>query len=232
MEERTGKLLHSIVKEYIKTAQPVGSKLLVDKYKLDVSSATVRNEMALLEEEGYIHQPHTSAGRVPTEKGYQFYVDNFLAVKEPKDAVKDNLQQLLKKMAEDQQQLLKNFAKNLAESSGEMIFVGFNLYDSYYTGMANIFSQPEFAEQNLVYDISRVVDHLDEVMSRIFDLDLEKPRVMIGSQNPFGNMCSALVTEYHLNKDRGVFGLLGPMRMDYEANLGLVNYVRELINKI
>jgi transcriptional regulator of heat shock response len=55
---------------------------------------------------------------------------------------------------------------------------------------------------------------------------------MIGSQNPFGNMCSALVTEYHLNKDRGVFGLLGPMRMDYEANLGLVNYVRELINKI
>ena len=83
MEERQQKLLKIIVKEYIKTAEPISSGLLVQKFRLPYSPATVRAELVKLEEEGYIHQPHTSAGRVPTEKAYQFYVENFLSAKNP-----------------------------------------------------------------------------------------------------------------------------------------------------
>ena len=76
MDERKEAILRAVVQEYIETAQPVGSGHVSSAPGVDVSSATVRNEMALLEQEGYLRQPHTSAGRVPTEKGYRFFVDD------------------------------------------------------------------------------------------------------------------------------------------------------------
>ncbi len=78
MDERKKKILDNLVSEYIKTGKPVGSSSIVKKYGLGVSPATVRNEMAELEKLGYIFQPHTSAGRVPTSKGYRFYIENAL----------------------------------------------------------------------------------------------------------------------------------------------------------
>lgn len=78
LEKRKEEILKDLVAEYIKTGKPVGSSSIVKKYKLNISPATVRNEMAELEELGYIYQPHTSAGRVPTSKGYRFFVENML----------------------------------------------------------------------------------------------------------------------------------------------------------
>ena len=78
MEIRAQKILAAIVKEYSETATPVGSKELVDKYRFQESSATIRSEMADLEKAGFIFQPHKSAGRVPTDKGYRIYVDSLI----------------------------------------------------------------------------------------------------------------------------------------------------------
>ena len=77
LDERKAAILRTIVEEYIQTAQPVGSTHLVAARHLQVSSATIRNDMAMLERDGFLHQPHTSAGRVPTDKGYRYFVDNF-----------------------------------------------------------------------------------------------------------------------------------------------------------
>src|SRR6478736_6205010 len=79
LDERKSAILRAIVQEYITTAQPVGSTLIAKAPGVQVSSATVRNEMAVLEQEGYLVQPHTSAGRVPTDKGYRFFVDTLAA---------------------------------------------------------------------------------------------------------------------------------------------------------
>ncbi|MEE9414234.1 MAG: HrcA family transcriptional regulator, partial [Acidimicrobiales bacterium] len=76
LDERKASILHAVVKEYIATAQPVGSSKISDAAALNVSSATVRNELVQLETDGYLHQPHTSAGRIPTDKGYRFFVDH------------------------------------------------------------------------------------------------------------------------------------------------------------
>ena len=76
LDERKAAILRAVVEEYIDTAQPVGSAHVVRSSGVQVSSATVRNDMATLEQEGYLRQPHTSAGRIPTEKGYRFFVDN------------------------------------------------------------------------------------------------------------------------------------------------------------
>ncbi|TDT33895.1 heat-inducible transcriptional repressor HrcA [Naumannella halotolerans] len=81
MEDRKLDVLRAIVTDYVSSHEPVGSKALVDRHNLGVSSATVRNDMAVLEEEGYITQPHTSAGRIPTDKGYRFFVDRIASIK-------------------------------------------------------------------------------------------------------------------------------------------------------
>ncbi len=78
LDERKKKILSSVVEDYIESAEPVGSKTLVEKYHLDYSSATIRNDMKYLEEEGYLEQPHISAGRIPSTKGYRYYVDNLM----------------------------------------------------------------------------------------------------------------------------------------------------------
>ncbi len=80
-EDRRLAVLRAIVEDYVSTEEPVGSKALVERHGLGVSPATVRNDMAVLEEEGYITQPHTSAGRVPTDKGYRMFVDRLTTVK-------------------------------------------------------------------------------------------------------------------------------------------------------
>lgn len=82
LDDRKKKILSSVVEDYIVSAEPVGSKTLVDKYHLKYSSATIRNEMKLLEESGYLEQPHVSAGRIPSTKGYRYYVDNLMQEKE------------------------------------------------------------------------------------------------------------------------------------------------------
>ena len=78
LDERKAGILGAVVEAYIETAQPVGSSSVARSGSVDVSSSTIRNEMALLESEGYLDQPHTSAGRIPTEKAYRFFVDNLL----------------------------------------------------------------------------------------------------------------------------------------------------------
>jgi heat-inducible transcriptional repressor len=92
LSERRQKLLQYIIDEYVTTAQPVGSNALVEKYRLPISAATIRNEMAALEEEGYIAQPHTSAGRVPTDRGYRYYVEALMR----EERIPEELQQMIR----------------------------------------------------------------------------------------------------------------------------------------
>lgn len=81
LSERRLEVLRAIVQDYVGTEEPVGSKALTERHKLGVSPATVRNDMAVLEDEGFIAQPHTSAGRIPTDKGYRLFVDRLAGVK-------------------------------------------------------------------------------------------------------------------------------------------------------
>ena len=95
LDERKLEVLRAIVQDYVATQEPVGSKALVERHHLGVSPATVRNDMAALEDEGYIHQPHTSAGRVPTNRGYRLFVDKLSRVKPLSPAERRAIEQFL-----------------------------------------------------------------------------------------------------------------------------------------
>jgi len=225
MDKRKELILKTIIKEYIKTAAPIGSEGLVEKYNLDISSATVRNEMADLEEAGYIAQPHTSAGRIPTEKAYGFYLDNLSEKKLSEAEAKIFKEVLIKKEEAD----FKQAAKLMAKISGNAIFWAFHKHNLYYTGISNLLHQPEFSQPDMVYDISGLIDRLDEIIGQIFS-DLKfGPQIILGSKNPFSAHCSAVITKYRFGDNIGLVGVLGPMRMNYEKNLALVKFINDIL---
>ncbi|KKS40181.1 hypothetical protein A3H03_01510 [Candidatus Kuenenbacteria bacterium RIFCSPLOWO2_12_FULL_42_13] len=227
MNDRQKELFHNIVLEHITTAKAIGSEFLVKKYNLEVSSATTRNDMAELEAEGLIYQPHTSAGRVPTERGYNYYVANYLS-KNP--AVGERDKKILEQAKESGGQpsgagAEKMLAKAVAELADTAVVYCPSKNNTYYTGLSNLLSQPEFADFNLIYRLTEVVDNFDEVLDGLYD-KIKDIEIKIGKDNAFSSDCASILTK----KSGKVFGLIGPMRMDYERNLGLVTFVRELLN--
>ena len=233
LDQRKSALLSAIIKEHVKSGQAVGSKLLVDKYGFKLSPATIRNEMTVLEKEGFIYQPHTSAGRIPTEKGWQFYLNNCLKEKDLSAQEKSDLEAVFR--AEGESELkVKNLAKKLAEISREAVIVGFNPEYIYYTGLSHLFRQPEFTKYNLICHLSEVIDHLEEVIGYLFEEVQENDfKIMVGGENPFGRECGAIVSKFRNKKgEAGIFTLLGPARMAYENNLALLKYSHSLLKSI
>ena len=114
LTQRMIEILKAIVDEFVATAEPVGSKTLVDKYRLPYSSATIRNDMALLEDLGYLEKPHTSAGRIPSNKGYQYYCEHLLR-KDLDDEVKNALASIFDRKSLDIDDAIKQSCKIVSE---------------------------------------------------------------------------------------------------------------------
>lgn len=226
ISERKKYILETIIKEYVKTAQPVSSGVLVDKYRLDISPATVRNEMMELEDEGYIHQPHTSAGRVPTESAYSLFLVPSDGKKKRKE-LKDSEINLLDRVFADNELACRQTAKAIAELADGAVYWAFHKNDLYYTGLSNLFSQPEFRQADIVCDVSRIIDRMEEIIDGIFEKLEAGEQTLIGSQNPFGDFLSTVLVKYKKNGRTGIFGILGPLRMDYRRNQALVNFIKK-----
>lgn len=225
ISDRKKNLLSIIIQEYLQTAAPVSSGVLVKKYKLAFSPATVRNEMMELEEEGFIYQPHTSAGRVPTELAYHLFLTELLDSKEVK-SLKDAEQKILETLFSHEENDYKKTAKAIAELSQSAVFWAFHKNNLYYTGLSNLFSQPEFKQLDAVCDFSTVIDRLEEIIEEIFEDLPSGKKFLIGQENPFGNFLSTALLKYKDNKKTGVFGIISPMRTDYEKNLALLEFIK------
>lgn len=225
MEDRLKHVLGLVISEAIRTGEPVGSQYLVDTYKLDVSPATIRNWFAELEAQGYVAQPHTSSGRMPTEKGYQLYIDEIMESKPlPR---RDRL--LLDKAIEhidEQDKRMKELAKAISETIGNAVILGLHQSDSYYTGLSQLFSQQEFKDWNRVVNLGEILDRLDDVLGQLRETRYPVPRILLGHECPFGSACGSIL----LTLPNGSFiAILGPMRMDYGLGISLLNSAREIL---
>jgi len=224
MEERKRLILELIIKEHIATGCPVPSSVIVEKYHLPVSPATVRNDMAELEEDGWIAQPYTSAGRIPTARAYEQYVKDL----ETKELAEDEKETLSFIDSEDEI-AAKQIAKQLASITGLAVVWAFHKYNVYYTGISNLLQQPEFAQPQLVYDISSIMDRIDDIVGEVFDSVDFEPKIMIGKDSPFGVFSGSIMSRYKTKDRIGLIGLIGPVRMDYGANKARINF---LINEL
>jgi len=231
LDKRKKNILEFVINEHLKQGKPVGSQQLALVDRVRVSSATIRNEMAELEAQGYLHQPHTSAGRIPTELGWRYYLDNLLS-----DAkLSEKELQFLKKSHLAAQKSgdhpVKSLAKALAEVTQDAIMVGFSPNDYYYTGLGNLLTKPEFHSVNLMEHLSEVVNHLDEAMLEIFKRkDLQEINTWVGEEHPFGRDCSVVFANIDLpSQQLGILGILGPLRQNYAANIARLKHSIKLL---
>ncbi len=221
MSPRQLKILAAIVEQYAEVASPVGSSLLAKVFS--VSSATIRAEMAELERLGFIMQPHTSAGRVPTDKGYRHYVNHLQAGDETQSerraeralAARVNSGGLPERTIRNAVDTLVDLTHNLGLAT-----IGNQLYMS---GLSNLFGQPEFVQAGQAQQVARLLDNLEPWLQEVVP---NKPlSVYIGHENPIGRSAGAtlIISRFRSQySDNSYVGVLGPTRQQYRDVMHLV----------
>ena len=233
MNTRQSKLLVAIIDQFIQTAVPVGSKQLLAAAEFCVCGATIRNEMRLLEDEGFLEQPHVSAGRIPTAIGYRAYVKEFMQPTASERTVRRKFESLKEHYfhRKDQERAYEAVAL-LAQMIPNVAFATVPHKDRvYFMGLSNALRQPEFLSNPLL--ASSIVEVLEERLSDLLSkvaVDAHV-RYYIGDEHvlPQIQSCSLMVTEYKVREYRGVIGILGPMRMDYAYNTVALELVSDLL---
>jgi len=233
MNERQSKLLVAIIDQFIETALPVGSKRLLESGDFFCSSATIRSEMGLLEDEGFLEQPHISSGRIPTARGYRMYVQDFMKPTVREKAVRRKFESLREQyfQRKDQERVYEAVAL-LSHMIPNVAFASVPHKDRvYYLGLSNVLKQPEFQSNPAL--ASGVAELLEDKLNALLDkVEVDsKVRYYIGDEHILSSIqsCSMMVTEYRVRDFRGVLGILGPMRMDYAYNTVAIDLVADLL---
>lgn len=209
--ERQKTILESLVEGYIRSAHPISSQWLEEEAGFDFSPATIRNELLALTERGYLEQPHVSAGRVPTDRGYRFLVDEIM----------EDL-----KEREFAEEVADHFAllEQLTGSSSALVL-------GYVPGSRRIFQEgwerllrePEFGERNSLWNLTKFVEDMAKRMASF--LPAKAMEVYIGKENPFSKVkdFTVIVRRYGIDSgEDGLVAMVGPRRMEYEKNIELI----------
>ncbi|MDO8240962.1 MAG: DeoR family transcriptional regulator [Candidatus Moranbacteria bacterium] len=233
MNKRQEEILAAVIEEYTETAIPVGSKVLVEKYSFDMSPATIRNDMNKLEEDGFLHQPHISAGRIPTDKGYKYFVEEIMGDTELSLADQKKLQAELLKLKAQNQRLSRTTAKLLSGLSGNLAISTIEKDFSEF-GIKELLGKPEFQEVDEFCKVAEALDYIDENIDFILkNVKDNETKIFIGKDNPIKGIpnCSLVVSPYKTKSgQKGVLAIIGPKRMKYAENKSLLNYVRKMLS--
>lgn len=235
MNSRQREVLAAIVELYTKTAEPVGSEVLLERHHFPVSSATLRNDMLALEEAGYLYQPHTSAGRIPTDAGYRFYVEEMMGDKPLSKRDQLRLQEEFLKLQARHTRTVRTTAKLLSALSGNLAVSGLlEKNEMYDFGMKSIIDSPEFQEMDELAKLVEMLDTLDEKIDSLMrGIPDGETRIFIGEENPVAGIenCAMVVSPYR-NKEgeRGILAIIGPKRMEYAKNKSLIEHMKKLLS--
>ena len=231
---RQNRVLETIVDAHIRSALPVGSKHIA--HILGLSSATIRNVMLELEKEGLVKQPHTSAGRIPTDRGYRRYIDDAINLRDfDENDIFQKVRQYLNKKT-----ILEDIIESTSHAISEITnYTGLALSPNnrfYFDGIYHMLEQPEFSELKLAREFLRMVEEKDELVN-IMNQDLEAPgtKIRIGRENMFEGLreYTIITSTYCVNAAVcGNVGLIGPMRMDYERIVPVVESLARITTEI
>lgn len=237
MKERTLMILSALIKDFIETANPVASKHLLETCDdLNISSATVRNEFATLEEVGLIASPHVSAGKVPTEKGYRFFVDQLLTNEEKNEKL---IREIFEKHIENyrlakSKESIFDAMKLVSQLSNNVAFATLDNDRTFYLGLSNVLRSPEFiTEPEKGAQVVEVFEGREKFREMLSNMELieNDVKIFIGEENILEevNSCAMIVGKFRGNSASGYIGILGPMRMKYSYNRALVRNVLEMV---
>ena len=215
---RQTQVLKALIDEYIESAEPVGSEVLEKKHDLGVSSATIRNEMVSLTKAGFLKQPHTSAGRVPTPYAMKFYIDTLMEEKQMSLADEVKAKEEVWDVRDDTDQLMSEAVQSLAQRTGNLAIATVDEDGRvWHSGYANVFANPEFADLALCADLFSMLEEADS----IHDLFFKRVRagspfdVIFGEDLGWPTMApvSVVATQFNLRGKTAALGVIGPARL-------------------
>ena len=234
MTERQFTILSAIIEQYAEIASPVGSVMLAKLF--GVSSATIRSEMSRLEDMGLIMQPHTSAGRVPTDKGYRLYVNRLTEAEVNHPSEMDRSARAIEARVgtygNRSDRAIRSAVDSLVELTQNLglATIGDELYMS---GIGNLFSQPEFMQGQHVQSVARLLDNLEPWLREA--APNEPLSVYIGSENPIGKTSGATLIISRFRSpysDNSYIGVLGPTRQSYGKVMRLVRHAGAMLEEV
>jgi heat-inducible transcriptional repressor len=234
MTDRQIAILAAIIEQYAEVAVPVGSITLAKLFA--VSSATIRSEMARLEEMGLIMQPHTSAGRIPTDQGYRLYVNSITEAQMSELPTFDRSARAIEARigthGDSTTRAIRSAVDSLVDLTQNLglATIGDQLYIS---GIGNLFSQPEFLQGNHTQAVARLLDNLEPWLREA--APNEPLNVYIGAENPIGKTSGAslIISRFRSSySDRSYIGVLGPTRQSYGKVMRLVRHAGAMLEEV
>ncbi len=235
-QDRKDRILGIVVNEYIETISPVSSGYIAEKYRLDLSSATIRNILAELEDEGYLAHPHTSAGRMPTQEGYRYFVDHLMndisLLEEQKRMIKQqynhdrmNLERLLEKTSEVLSNVTHYTSIVTIGDDGRKLFCNGTRYVVDY----------DYQNLNKIRELLSLLEEKERVLDLINRKLRQKIQIFIGHEMACRDIedCSMAVSTYKLhNGQTGRIAVLGPNRMHYQKVISALDYISDLMYEL
>ena len=235
LTSRQTQILKTLIDEYIETAEPVGSSQLEKKYNLGVSPATIRNEMNLLTKSGFLKQPHTSAGRIPTSGAMKFYVDQLMEEKQMSLADEVKAKEEVWDDRGNTDKFLNEITHSLADRTGGMAVAVTQDGSVWQAGHANIFSYPEFGNVGMCASLFGFMDEEDQILDLFFNrFPIETPfDVLFTEDMGLRNLPVGIVAAHFNIKGRnGALGVIGPVRQSYASLVPTIRYYRGMLEEI
>lgn len=236
LSTRQRDLLRAIVELYVKTGEPVGSEVVDKEINLGVSPATIRNEMARLTEGGYLKQPHTSAGRVPTSQAFRLYIGELMKERDLPVSAEVSIKEGLWQKRHQEQRLLKEAVRALAARTGILALSIDQEGDVIYAGVANILDYPEFADIDVTRFVLSLFDEnptLQQILGRAVGAD--PMHVLFGEELGFEFLepTSFVFCRYQAREEGkgGIIGLIGPARLNFPVVLPIVKYTARIVSE-
>jgi len=233
-EPRRRAVLTEAINRYIHNAEPVSSEDIAADFQ--VSSATIRNIFAELEESGYLTHPHTSAGRIPTDKGYRYYVDFLVSQLELLEDEKNSITQRYECQIgrlEDTLEKTSEVISSITHAAGIVSFLDW--HDRFfYKGIGFILEEPEFRDYNRIRLFIKILEEREDLLNIINRDFSEKVKIYIGEELGCAEMgdCALAVSTYAVrNKPSGRIAVLGPARMEYRHIIPALEYVSGVLSR-
>jgi len=240
-------ILNCVVDTHIQTAQPVGSRMITERYRLQSSPATVRHEMGVLEYHGFLMHPHTSSGRIPTDRGYRYYVDHSPVSWTAESAsIPDGLMQELSDASDEIElfgEKVSGVLSQLAEETSLVIMEEGSSEDSlemksryFLQGTSYILDKPEFQDLQKVKPLLKAFEEkrgIGHWVTRRTKSD--GVNISIGTENEPEVLreCTVVTTRYTTGQSReGMLAVVGPTRLDYAKTVSLVRQMAQMIQQV
>jgi transcriptional regulator of heat shock response len=236
-ETRKREILLAAIEVYLNSATPVSSDILCKSKKMNISSATVRNVLSELEEIGLLSHPHTSAGRVPTDEGYRFYLNVLMKKKRLKDNESNFIDKIYDLKVQELDGLLSETSRIMSEFTHYTSFV--YLHEDAddrmeFQGLRYILEHPEFHDIQRAHMILETLEKKEELLDLILRNFIGSTRVYVGKEcnSPQMDNCAVIVSQFAgKSKRSGRLALIGPKRMAYEQVIPLMDYISEVLAK-